>query len=77
MKKDRRLNWQYSGCKILPVNCQHPTWGKQAEPMLFDGVLRNRYWRVILPDKTWVHCATKALCRRFIELRGIMFDFFS
>lgn len=68
MKADIRRIWQYKGCKIIPVDCQHPTWGKSATPQDFgDGIYRNRYWRIEFPDKSWIHSATKTTCREYID----------
>lgn len=64
--KDKRLNWEYDGCKIVPINCQ-PAWGKCGEPIHFGGAYRNLYWRIEFPDESWVHCGTKADCRSYID----------
>lgn len=64
---DKRLNWEYDGCQIVPINCQHPTWGKAAEPIDFGDKVRNLYWRIDFPDGSWVHSGTKADCRSYID----------
>jgi hypothetical protein len=70
MKLDRRLTWEYKGCRISPV------WGGEAEPIDFGSGMRTRYWHIYLPDNTWNHtvspekhllAATKSECRRHIN----------
>jgi len=67
MKADIRRNWEYRGCKVNRVDCQHPTWGKCCEPIRFRIAYRNRYWRINFPDKTWVHVEFKADARSYID----------
>lgn len=68
MKADIRLKWQYRGCTIIPVDCQHPRWGKCGTPRDFgDEVSRNRYWRIEFPDESWVLAATKQECRDYVD----------
>jgi hypothetical protein len=65
---DRRLTWEYKGCRITPVAChRYANWGKQAEPIDFGFGPRTRYWCICFPDETWVHVATKPECRRYIN----------
>lgn len=68
MKVDIRRTWCYRWCQIVPIDCQHPTWGKSGEPIEFgDGKCRNRYWRIDFPDGQWVWCSTKRECRGYIN----------
>lgn len=74
MNADRRLSWEYRGCKVIPVNCQHPnlclyclSWGCCAEPIRFRLAYRNRYWRIIFPNKTWVYVEFKADAVDYID----------
>lgn len=70
MKADIRRIWLYMDCQVVPVDCQHPTWGKCGEPKSFgDGICRNRYWRIEFPDGSWVHTATKKSARDYIDNR--------
>lgn len=68
--KDKRLNWEYKGCKIIPIACHRDSaWGKEAEPIDFGFGMRSRYWRIDFPDETHVHVDTKADCRNYIDTR--------
>ena len=67
MKADTRKIWTYKGCKIIPVDCQHPMWGKCAEPIRFRLAYRNRYWRIEFPDQSWVTVEFKADARDYID----------
>ncbi len=65
---DKRLNWEYKRCKIVPVACYRDSnWGKEAEPIDFGSGPRSRYWRIDFPDGTWVHVATISECRDYID----------
>ena len=65
---DKRLNWLYEGCEIVPVAChRYSNWGKEAEPTDFGFGMRSRYWRINFPDKTWIHVANKMECRNYID----------
>ncbi len=64
---DKRLNWEYDGCEIVPINCFHPTRGKVAEPIFFGKIVRSQYWRIDFPDESWIHVDTKAECRKYID----------
>jgi hypothetical protein len=69
MKPDRRKNWTYKGCKIVPVHC-YCNWGQCGTPKDFgDGIYRTRYWRIDFPDKSWVHVATKQAVRDYVDVR--------
>lgn len=67
MKADKRNQWTYKGCEIVPVDCQHPTWGKCGEPVYFTTAFRNRFWRVEFRNKTWTHVEFKSDARRCID----------
>lgn len=66
-RSDNRAIWEYDDCQIVPINCQHPTWGKCAEPIDFGDKIRNLYWRIDFPDRSWIHAGTKADCRSWID----------
>lgn len=73
MKTDTRKTWEYNGCKITPVDCQHPTWGKCGTPILFkSGKYRNRYWRVNFPDGTFEYVESKSDARILCEYFGLI-----
>jgi len=72
MTTDKRLNWEYKGCKIVPIACHRDSdWGKEIEPINFGFRTLSRYWRIDFPDETWVHVDTKPECRNYIDT---MFD---
>lgn len=68
MITDKRLNWEYKKCKIVPVACYRDSnWGKEAEPIDFGFGMRHRYWRINFPDETWIHVETKKECRKYVD----------
>ena len=69
MTTDKRLNWEYKGCKIVPISCcRDSNWKKTGWcPIDFGFGLRSRYWRINFPDETWIHAATKSECREYID----------
>ena len=68
MKPDKRKIWEYKNCKIIPIDCQPPIWGKCGEPIDFGrGIVRNRYWRIYFPDESWIHVGTKQDAREYID----------
>lgn len=75
MKADLRKIWEYRGFKIVPVDCQHPTWGKcgEAEPFMETGptfslryIVRRRYWGIELNGSRIVR-GTKKTVREYID----------
>ena len=72
LKPDRRKNWKYKECKIVPRGMYDygPHWGKMDEPKEFgDGLVRTRWWRIDFPDKSWIQVATKPAARDYIDKR--------
>lgn len=70
MKADKRKIWTYSECRIIPISCQDPVWGKSSEPIDFgDGVSRNRFWRIGFPNGSYQNQPTKKAVRKEILAR--------
>jgi len=67
--KDKRLIWKYGNCKVIPINCQHPTLGKCGNPRYFGLRLLNQYWRIEFPNNSWAYADTKKSAQKLIELR--------
>ena len=75
MKQDKRKNWTYRCCKIVPVDCYplshgvgKSSRGQVATPDAFeDGIYRTRYWRIEYRNGHWRNTATKKTAREFID----------
>lgn len=81
MEADKRKIWYHKRLKVVPVSCQHPTWGKCGEGKRFDkaglptinesGRWSERYWQIKMPDGfpngSWITVGTKQAAREFIE----------
>jgi hypothetical protein len=66
---DKRKPWIFNNCTIIPVNCYHDTWGKQAEPMTFGKTYRTQYWRIEYPNGSWEFSGTKHCVKNRIKWR--------
>ena len=67
-----RKTWKYRDCTINPVLHEPLYFGcANFKPDASCPQYYTRSWKIIFPDGTWTHCATKADVRDYINMFGI------